>query len=70
MRSIQRAQLVYTADQAALHAVTGDVVPGLIKAETRETLDNICAVLEAANSSLAHVVKTNVYLTYRKISQS
>lgn len=60
------AQLVYTAGQAALHPVTGDLVPGGIEAETRQTLDNICAVLEAANSSLALVVKTNVYLTDMK----
>ncbi|KAG0054669.1 hypothetical protein BGZ83_010689 [Gryganskiella cystojenkinii] len=56
------AQLVYCAGQAALDPTTGEVVQGGIEAQTRQTILNLHYVLEAANSSLAHIVKTNVYL--------
>jgi 2-iminobutanoate/2-iminopropanoate deaminase len=42
--------------------VSGDLVEGGIQAQTRQALTNLKAVLEAAGSSLALVVKTTVFL--------
>ncbi|KAJ1323284.1 2-iminobutanoate/2-iminopropanoate deaminase [Microdochium nivale] len=39
------------------------MVQGGVKEETRRTLQNLSAVLEAAGASLADVVKVNVFLT-------
>jgi 2-iminobutanoate/2-iminopropanoate deaminase len=40
----------------------GKLVEGGIKAQTRQTLENIKAALEAAGATLADVVKVNTYL--------
>jgi 2-iminobutanoate/2-iminopropanoate deaminase len=52
----------YVSGQAAIDPGTNRPVEGDIGAETRQTLENLKAVLEAAGYSLADVVKVNVYL--------
>lgn len=54
--------LVFTAGQVALHPETGQLVDGGIEAQTRQVLNNLAAVLEAAGASLASVVKTTVFM--------
>ncbi|NOY98919.1 MAG: RidA family protein [Chloroflexi bacterium] len=54
--------LVFTAGQIAIDPATGELVGGGIEAETRQVLTNLKHVLEAAGSSLEHVVKTTVFL--------
>ena len=54
--------LVFTAGQVALDPRTGQLVPGDIRVQTKRVMDNLAAVLEAAGSSMAKVVKTTVYL--------
>jgi 2-iminobutanoate/2-iminopropanoate deaminase len=54
---------IFTAGQVALDLATSRLVEGDIAAQTRQVLENLSAVLEAAGSSLAQVVKTTVYLT-------
>jgi len=55
--------LVFTAGQIALDPKTGTLVDGGIAAQTRQVLENLKAVLEAAGSSMDRVVKTTVFLT-------
>lgn len=54
--------MVYTAGQIALDPATMEIVSGGIEAETRQVLNNLKQVLEAANSGLENVVKTTVFL--------
>jgi 2-iminobutanoate/2-iminopropanoate deaminase len=54
--------MVYTAGQVGLDPQTGELVPGGIEGQTRQALSNLAAVLEAAGTSLARVVKTTVFL--------
>ena len=54
--------LVYTAGQIALDPATMKIVDGGIEAQTRQVLDNLSAVLDAAGSSLTNVLKTTVFL--------
>lgn len=54
--------LIFTAGQLGLDPQTMELVPGGIRAETRQALTNIRHVLEAAGSSLDRVVKTTVFL--------
>jgi 2-iminobutanoate/2-iminopropanoate deaminase len=61
-QAVRAGNLVYTAGQVALDPASGQLVEGGIEAQTRRVLDNLAAVLEAAGSSLANVVKTTVYL--------
>jgi len=54
---------IFTSGILPLDPLTGNKVEGGIEKETRRTLDNIKAILEAAGSSLNDVVKVTVYLT-------
>jgi 2-iminobutanoate/2-iminopropanoate deaminase len=56
---------VYVAGQGPTDPATGRKVEGDVQAETEQVLKNVQAILEAAGSSLAHVVKVNVYLADR-----
>jgi len=54
---------IFTSGILPLNPSTGKKVKGGIEIETRQTLDNIKNILEAAGSSLNDVVKVTVYLT-------
>jgi len=62
-QAIRMADLVFLSGQIPLDPKTGTIVPGEIEDETRQVLSNLKAVLEAAGSDLARVIKTTVYLT-------
>ena len=55
--------MVYASGQIAHDPATGQLAEGDVQAQTHRALHNLSAVLEAAGSSLAHVVKTTVFLT-------
>ena len=52
----------YVSGQAAIDPKTNKPVDGGIGAQTRQTLENMQAVLEAAGYGLGDVVKVNCYL--------
>jgi len=54
---------VYVAGQVPLVPETKTLIEGDISVQTRRVLDNIAAILDAAGSSIANVVKTTVFLT-------
>lgn len=54
--------MVFTAGQIALDPATMELIPGGVEEQTRQVLTNLSHVLEAAGSSLGHVVKTTVFL--------
>lgn len=54
--------MVFTAGQIGLDPESMDIVSGGVEAETRQVLDNLKQVLEAANSGMNYVVKTTVFL--------
>jgi len=53
---------VFASGQLGMDPRTGRLAEGGIKAETRQVCENLKAVLEAAGSSLARVVKVTIYL--------
>ncbi|QPC82686.1 RidA family protein [Phototrophicus methaneseepsis] len=53
---------IFTAGQVALDPATNTLVEGGIQEQTRQVLNNIKTVLEAAGSDLEHVVKATVFL--------
>ena len=53
---------LYTAGQVAINPETGQVIDGDIKAQTRQVMENVKAILEAGGSNLANVVKTTVFI--------
>ena len=61
-QAIRVGSFIHTAGQVALDPATGQLVEGGIEAQTRQALQNLARVLEAAGSSLRHVVKTTVFM--------
>ena len=61
-QAIRLGNLLFTSGQLALNPATGELVPGGIEAETRQVLDNIRNLLQAAGSDLQYVLKTTVFL--------
>ena len=61
-QGIQAGDFIFCAGQAALDPATGKLVPGGIKAQTRQILKNLEAVLQAGGSDLERVVKVTVFL--------
>ena len=53
--------MIYTAGQTGVVPSTGRLAEG-VQAQTRQTLENVRAILEAAGSGLDKVVKTTVFL--------
>lgn len=53
---------LYISGQIPIDPTTGKLVEGDIKAETKQCLENLKAVLEAANLSFEHVVKSSIFV--------
>ena len=54
--------LLFTAGQLGIVPETGKLVDGGIEAQTRQALDNVKAIIEAAGSDMAHAVKVTLLL--------
>ena len=61
-QAILAGNTLYLAGQIAMDPLTGEMVEGGIEAETRQVMENLGAVLEAAGSSFRDVVQTQVFL--------
>ena len=54
--------LVYTSGQLGINPATGEFDSDTIEGQTRQSINNIAAILEAASSDLGKVVKTTCFL--------
>lgn len=61
-QAVRIGNFVYTSGQIALDPASGQMVPGDIAQQTTRVLENLKAVLTAAGTDLARVVKTVVFL--------
>jgi 2-iminobutanoate/2-iminopropanoate deaminase len=55
--------LVFVSGQGATDPATGELAGDDIEAQTEQVLKNVAAILEAAGSSLQHVLRCGVFLT-------
>jgi len=62
-QAIKAGGFVFVAGEKGMDPVTKQIVPGGIEPETRRTLENIKAILEAAGSGMDWVVSTFVFMT-------
>ncbi len=53
---------LYTSGQIALHPETMELVLDSIEIETKQVMDNLKAVLEAADMTFENVVKTTIFI--------
>ena len=62
-QAVLRGNTLYTSGQIALNPSTGVLVTDDIKSETRQVMENMKAVLEAADMSYNNVVKTSIFIS-------
>ncbi len=56
-------RLIFVSGQGAIDPATGQLAGPDIETQTEQVLRNIAAILEAAGSSLNHVLRCGVFLT-------
>jgi 2-iminobutanoate/2-iminopropanoate deaminase len=61
-QAIRIGDFLYTSGQVALDPASGALVAGGVSEQTTRVIENLKAVLGADGVSLAHVVKTTVFL--------
>jgi 2-iminobutanoate/2-iminopropanoate deaminase len=64
-QAVQAGNLLQVAGQVGIAPATGELVGDEVGEQTRQTLDNLVAVLEAAGATLRDVIMVRVYLTDR-----
>lgn len=62
-QAVRVGNLVYTSGQIPINPATGVFAEGGIKEQTRQSLLNVKAILEAAGLTMSDVVKTTVFMT-------
>jgi 2-iminobutanoate/2-iminopropanoate deaminase len=61
-QGVIEGDFIFVAGQGCTNPATGKLELGDVRSETKRTFENIRAILQAAGSSLDHVVNCNVYL--------
>ncbi|GAA6031387.1 hypothetical protein JCM8097_005636 [Rhodosporidiobolus ruineniae] len=61
-QAIKTDSLVFSSGNIAIDPATSKVVEGGVEAQTEQVFKNLKAVLEAAGTDLAHVVKCTVFI--------
>ena len=61
-QAVKVGNLVFTSGQIAINPASGAVEATDIKGQTEQVCKNLCALLEAAGSSVEKVVKTTCFL--------
>ncbi|MCF0243186.1 MAG: RidA family protein [Bacteroidaceae bacterium] len=61
-QAIEANGFVYASGQLPIDPATGEFAVGGIKEQTRQSLTNAKAILEAAGTNLSNAVKTTVFL--------
>jgi 2-iminobutanoate/2-iminopropanoate deaminase len=61
-QGISIGNMVFTSGQIPINPVTGQMPEG-IEEQTRQSLENVKAILEAENLGMTNVIKTTVFLS-------
>jgi 2-iminobutanoate/2-iminopropanoate deaminase len=60
-QAVRAGDFIWTAGILGVNPISG-TIPDDLKTQTRNALDNLKSILEAAGSSLASVLKVNIFL--------
>jgi len=61
-QAVLTGNTLYTSGQIALDPETMELVTGDIKTETKQVMENMKAVLEAADMTFENVIKTSIFI--------
>jgi len=62
-QAVLSGNTLYTSGQIAINPDTGNLILDDIKTETLQVMNNLKAVLEAANMTFEHVIKTSIFIS-------
>ena len=62
-QAIRCGAMLFCAGQIPLNPQSGQIESEDISAQTKQVMENVSAVLRAANLNFGHVVKTTIFLT-------
>ncbi len=62
-QAVLSGDTLYTSGQIAINPKTGKLEIGDIKAETKLVMENLKAVLEAADMTFENVIKTSIFIS-------
>jgi len=60
---VQAGNLIFLSGQVACDRITGDIIPGNIKVQTKIIMDNIKYLLEHNGLTLDNIIKCVIHLT-------
>jgi 2-iminobutanoate/2-iminopropanoate deaminase len=61
-QAVLSGNTLYTSGQIPINPTTGELVTSSIEAETEQVMQNLKAVLEAADMDFDHVVKASIFI--------
>ena len=62
-QAVRFGRLLFVSGQVPVDPATGVAVDGDIREQTRQTLENLRAIVEDAGGTMDHVLKTSCFLT-------
>lgn len=62
-QAVLSGDTLYTSGQIALHPETGELITNTIETETKQVMENMKAVLEAADMNFEQVVKVSIFIS-------
>ena len=62
-QAVLSGNTLYTSGQIAINPANGELILTDIEAETKQVMENMKAVLAAADMTFDHVVKTTIFIT-------
>ena len=72
-QAILKDDTLYASGQIAIDPTTNELISGNIKAETKQVMDNLAAVLRGADMDFTQVVKCSIFISdmndFNKINQ-
>ena len=61
-QAVRVGNLLYTSGAIPIVAETGNIVEGGVEEQTKQAIENLKAIVEAAGSDLGKVIKTTVFI--------
>ena len=61
-QAVLSGDMLYTSGQIALHPKTGELITENITVETKQVMENLKAVLAAAEMTFENVIKTSIFI--------
>jgi len=62
-QAVMAGNMLYTSGQIALHPETGELITSDIETETKQVMENMKAVLEAAGTNFSNVIKATIFIS-------